>query len=84
MRMILEAMKPLGIPFEMPLDERCEYSVQSIFMAHDCWTPEVGKAIEILWKNSGIRRAFERSREYQLNDNAAYTFDSIKRFANPE
>jgi G-protein alpha subunit len=73
MRVILEAMESLEMMVE---DLKNEYHVQTIFMQSaqieaDSLPPEVCRAIEALWEDSGVKRAFERSREYQLNDSAA-------------
>jgi hypothetical protein len=53
MRVILEAMESLELPLE---DQRMEYHVQTIFMQPaqiegDVLPPEVGSAIEALWKD---------------------------------
>ena len=45
---------------------------------------EVAQAIHALWQDSGVRQAFARSREYQLNDSAAYYFDSIDRIGSAQ
>ncbi|RLV93549.1 Guanine nucleotide-binding protein subunit alpha [Spathaspora sp. JA1] len=43
---------------------------------------EIAEAISNLWKNdSGIRRCFERSNEFQLESSAGYFFDNIYNFA---
>jgi hypothetical protein len=73
MRVILEAMDWLELPVD---DQRTQYHVQTIIMQPanmegDNMPAEVGRAIDALWKDSGVREAFERSREYQLCDNAA-------------
>ncbi|KAI5305217.1 hypothetical protein KEM56_004976 [Ascosphaera pollenicola] len=86
MRVILEAMDGLDLPLA---DQRSEYHVQTIFMQPqqiegDCLSPEVGTAIETLWKDAGVQECFRRSREYQLNDSAKYYFDSIQRIAAPD
>jgi guanine nucleotide-binding protein subunit alpha len=52
-----------------------EYHVQTHFMQPaqiegDVLPPEVGNAIEALWRDSGVQSCFKRSREYQLNDSA--------------
>lgn len=72
MRVILEAMESLELPLD---DQRAEYHVQTIFMQPqqiegDNLPPEVGSAIEALWKDAGVQACFKRSREYQLNDSA--------------
>lgn len=72
MRVILEAMESLELPLE---DQRMEYHVQTIFIQPaqiegEVLPPEVGGAIEALWKDRGVQECFKRSREYQLNDSA--------------
>jgi guanine nucleotide-binding protein subunit alpha len=72
MRVILEAMESLELPLE---DPRMDYHVQTIFMQPqqiegEVLPPEVGNAIEALWKDRGVAECFKRSREYQLNDSA--------------
>ena len=72
MRVILEAMESLELPLE---DQRAEYHVQTIFMQPaqiegESLPPEVGNAIDALWKDAGVQECFSRSREYQLNDSA--------------
>lgn len=72
MRVILEAMESLELPLD---DQRTEYHVQTIFMQPaqiegDSLPPEVGNAIDALWKDAGVQECFKRSREYQLNDSA--------------
>lgn len=72
MRVILEAMESLELPLD---DQRTEYHVQTIFMQPaqiegDNLPPEVGNAIDALWKDAGVQECFRRSREYQLNDSA--------------
>ncbi|KAL9047546.1 MAG: hypothetical protein Q9206_006682 [Seirophora lacunosa] len=86
MRVILEAMESLELPLD---DQRTEYHVQTIFMQPaqiegDSLPPEVGNAIDALWKDAGVQQCFKRSREYQLNDSAKYYFDSIGRIAQPD
>lgn len=36
----------------------------------DTLDAHVADAIQGLWRDAGVRKAFERSREYQLNDSA--------------
>ncbi|KAK3333905.1 guanine nucleotide-binding protein alpha subunit [Cercophora scortea] len=86
MRVILEAMESLELPLS---DARMEYHVQTIFMQPaqiegDVLPPEVGNAIEALWRDGGVQSCFKRSREYQLNDSARYYFDNITRIAAPD
>lgn len=85
MRVILEAMESLELPLD---DQRAEYHVHTIFMQPpqiegDVLPPEVGAAIKTLWSDAGVQAAFQRSREYQLNDSARYYFDTIDTIASP-
>eukprot|EP00116_Pleurobrachia_bachei_P008855 sb/3469117/ len=41
--------------------------------------PEVVHGIRELWKDAGVRRSFDKSFEYQLNDSAAYFFENMER-----
>lgn len=73
MRVILEAMESFELSFD---DTRINYHAQTIFMQPpimetDYLDLEICQAIEALWKDHGVIEAFERSREYQLNDSAA-------------
>lgn len=74
MKDILQAMGTLGIALHD--EERRRVHVKAIF-DHDSkifsklLAPEVWEAIEVLWNDSGVREAFERSSEYQLQDAAA-------------
>lgn len=72
MRVILEAMDSLELPLE---NNGNEYHVQTIFMQPaqvegDSLLPEVGSAVNSLWRDAGVQECFKRSREYQLNDSA--------------
>lgn len=46
---------------------------------------DIAKAIQMLWKNdSGIKQCFSRSNEFQLEGSAAYYFDNVDKFADPD
>lgn len=36
-----------------------------------------------LWSDNGVQQCFSRSREYQLNDSAAYYLNSLDRISKP-
>jgi energy-coupling factor transporter ATP-binding protein EcfA2 len=42
---------------------------------------DLGKQIKQLWQDSGIKEAYERRAEYQLNDSTNYFLDAIDRIA---
>jgi len=44
-------------------------------------TPEIAVDVRALWADSGIKQAYTRQSEFQLNDSAAYYFDNIDRIA---
>ncbi|KAG5356515.1 Guanine nucleotide-binding protein alpha-1 subunit [Yarrowia sp. C11] len=47
--------------------------------------PHIATAILELWtKDSGIKRCFARSNEYQLEDAAAYYFENVHKLADPD
>jgi hypothetical protein len=72
MHTIPKAMKSLEIRLE---DEKSEDHAQTLLQhiqtGDGHLPPEVCKAIEELWKDGGVRKAFERSNEYHLPDNTA-------------
>jgi GTPase SAR1 family protein len=44
-------------------------------------TPEISSDIKQLWTDDGIKQAYTRQSEFQLNDSAAYYFDHIDRLS---
>jgi guanine nucleotide-binding protein G(i) subunit alpha len=44
---------------------------------------DVVDAVRGLWRDSGVREAVRRSREFQLNDSAVYYFNAMDRMAAP-
>lgn len=48
------------------------------------YTPQLGRELDQLWKDSGIRWAFDRRAEYQLNDSAEYYFNNLERISGQE
>jgi len=85
MRVIVEAMEKLEIPYE---NAESKQYIQTILdmpnQIEDIVFPaNVAHAIKVLWKDPGVDKCFNRSREYQLNDSAKYYFDSIDRLADP-
>ncbi len=47
-------------------------------------SPSIGRDIKLLWGDQGIKTAYTRSAEFQLNDSAGYYFDSIDRLMSPD
>jgi guanine nucleotide-binding protein G(i) subunit alpha len=46
-------------------------------------TYEIGQLMKRLWSDRGVQKCFARSREYQLNDSAAYYLNELDRIASP-
>lgn len=44
-------------------------------------TEQLGRDIKQIWQDSGIKEAYERRSEYQLNDSTNYFLDDIDRVA---
>lgn len=72
MRVILEAMDSMDLPLHYDNNRNYAMVVMSLpaqiegeFMPH-----EVAVAIQTLWLDPNVQKAFSRSREYQLNDSA--------------
>ncbi|KAG0333546.1 guanine nucleotide-binding protein subunit alpha, partial [Podila humilis] len=83
MRVILEAMEKMELPLYHEANRNYAIIVMSLpvqiegeYMPH-----EVAVAVQSLWLDPNVQQAFQRSREYQLNDSAKYYFDSIDRIA---
>lgn len=48
------------------------------------FTPELVSIMRRLWNDAGVQNCFSRSREYQLNDSAAYYLNSLDRLGSPD
>ena len=46
-------------------------------------TADLGNLMERLWRDTGVQRCFSRSRQYQLNDSAAYYLNDLRRLSSP-
>ncbi|KAF9409061.1 guanine nucleotide-binding protein subunit alpha [Podila epigama] len=83
MRVILEAMDTMELPLFIESNRSHAAIIMSLpiqiegeYMPH-----EVAVAVQNLWQDPSVQQAFQRSREYQLNDSAQYYFDSIERIS---
>ncbi|KAK0409563.1 hypothetical protein QR680_004622 [Steinernema hermaphroditum] len=84
---ILKAMdNVLHIPLEDPDKENLKNIVLKVMENGDESNPltdEVANAINSLWNDKGVRKAYEMRSEYQLNDSAKYFLDSVSRIHEP-
>ena len=72
MRVILEAMDKMDLPLHHEANRNYAIIIMSLppqiegeYMPH-----EVAIAVQNLWVDPNVQQAFQRSREYQLNDSA--------------
>lgn len=72
MRVLLEAMRELGISLGDPANEPYAKVIldMPIQIEGDSIPSDVATAIKALWADAGVQQAFSRSSEYQLNDSA--------------
>lgn len=83
---IVKAMESLQIAYE---DNDREADGKKIRAASQAMeeidiTTDIGDALKRLWKDSGVQMCVSRSREYQLNDSAAYYLDDLERLCSPD
>lgn len=84
MKVLADARQKLGIPWENPdNNERAEFILNfdnrttldtRLFLAY-------APSLYCLWKDAGIKRAFERRREFQLSDSVQYFLENIENIA---
>ncbi|OQR67447.1 guanine nucleotide-binding protein G(i) subunit alpha-like, partial [Tropilaelaps mercedesae] len=82
---ILRGMAQLRIDFRDPAredDARQFSSIAGAPMVGDCEIgPELSAMMQRLWRDEGLQLCFQRSREYQLNDSAAYYLNALERIS---
>lgn len=63
-------------------DARQFSSIAGAPMTGDCEIgPELSAMMQRLWRDEGLQLCFQRSREYQLNDSAAYYLNALERIS---
>ncbi|GMR46505.1 hypothetical protein PMAYCL1PPCAC_16700 [Pristionchus mayeri] len=88
MMAILRAMNQLKVDFA---DRRRQNDARSFFQVLQLslnsdegeLSPDLAAAMMRLWADAGVQECFVRSREYQLNDSAAYYLNYLDRIAQP-
>lgn len=78
---ILKAMESLNISFadESRAEDSKKLRAAAGQMEDIDLSGDVGESLKVLWADSGIKECYSRSREYQLNDSAAYYLDALDR-----
>lgn len=84
-RVILEAMESMGIPFQYKKNEHhAGMTLMQASQAKGGYPAEVATSITDLWADAGVQEAFRRRHEYQLSDNVSHFASHIKRLIAPE
>lgn len=81
---IINTMRHLRIAFADP--NKVETARQFLTYAsaeERILTPELVALMKSLWADGGVQHCFSRSREYQLNDSAAYYLNSLDLISKP-
>jgi len=82
MKSLVMAANELGIPLGHSVNDSAE-RLRSIDSQSFPGTlsPEMAADIRNLWSDHGIKKAYSRQSEFQLNDSAAFYFDNVDRLA---
>jgi len=84
MKVIVSAAMKIGIEMETEENKARAARISKLPAAGDAWSRQVGEDIKELWADKGIQQAYEyRDKIFQLNDSAAYFFQNIERFIEP-
>uniref|UniRef100_A0A8C5AXN4 Guanine nucleotide-binding protein G(i) subunit alpha-1 n=1 Tax=Gadus morhua TaxID=8049 RepID=A0A8C5AXN4_GADMO len=80
---IIRAMGRLKIDFgdSIRADDARQLFVLAGSAEEGFMTPELAGVMKRLWKDGGVTACFGRSREYQLNDSAAYYLNDLDRIS---
>lgn len=82
---IIRAMGQLRIDFADPskTDIARQFFTYASAAEEGDLTLELVSLMKRLWADHGVQQCFARSREYQLNDSAAYYLNSLDRISQP-
>ncbi|XP_044741214.1 G protein alpha i subunit [Chrysoperla carnea] len=82
---IIRAMGQLRIDFADPskADIARQFFTFASAAEEGVLTPELVMLMKWLWQDAGVQLCFSRSREYQLNDSAAYYLNALDRISQP-
>ncbi|XP_013861730.1 guanine nucleotide-binding protein G(i) subunit alpha-2 [Austrofundulus limnaeus] len=81
---IVKAMSRLNIDYKNPArvdDAQQLFALAAAAEEQGILPEDLANVIRRLWADRGIRSCFARSREYQLNDSAAYYLNDLERIA---
>jgi len=82
---IIRAMGQLKIEFGDPTrtDDARQFFTLASATEEGEMTPELAHIMTRIWSDAGVQHCFQRSREYQLNDSAAYYLNALHRIGRP-
>ncbi|XP_060529461.1 guanine nucleotide-binding protein subunit alpha homolog [Cylas formicarius] len=88
MKVLVDAREKLGIPWGDNNNgdigrELLQFKVDNSMVFDSRVFSQFAPLLSMLWKDSGIRRAFERRREFQLSDSVEYFLNNLERIAQP-
>jgi guanine nucleotide-binding protein G(i) subunit alpha len=85
MRTLLQAAESMGLEFNNPELAKNFLNQNEHF---NSYTQEMNEAmikeVQALWKDKAVQGAYDRRNEIQLIDSAAYCFENVDRFGDPE
>lgn len=84
MKVLVDARDKLNIPWENPKNSDYGNHIlkfENSMMLDDRLFLHYAPSLRSLWKDSGIRNAFDRRREFQLSDSVQYFFSDLERIA---
>lgn len=87
---IIKGMNKLSISLDDPTRmDAVQYFVEAVVAAEkaDGRMPELTQQLAVsmksIWEDKGVKKCYERSNEFQLNDSASYFLDSLSRISMP-
>eukprot|EP00158_Paraphelidium_tribonemae_P003071 Partr_v1_DN25876_c1_g1_i2_m2864 putative Guanine nucleotide binding protein (G protein) alpha len=86
MKVILEAMEVLKIALVNEASAKQAAVIKELppqLEGTETLPKEIADAVRALWADAGVKEAFGRKKEYQLNDSAKYYFENIDRISQP-
>ncbi|KAJ6537928.1 G protein alpha-subunit [Mycena capillaripes] len=84
MRAVLEALPQLDISLAPQNDAHRAAILSLPAQIDDVLPSDIADAIRGLWRDPGVKEAVRRRREFLLNDDVIYHFNSIDRLAKPD
>lgn len=84
MKVLVDARDKLNIPWENPKNSECGNYIlnfDNIVALDTRLFMHFSPTLYSLWRDSGIRRAYERRREFQLSDSVQYFLENLDRIS---